>query len=199
MGSDRRRGRRDVRTAMAKIEADHSADYLLLATNSNPSPVCESEIAKWNSTGARRKVIVRVWRGYELTSLLTMHGAVAIKYGLVENPNTKQTSVNSLIFEAMKIFQACYGSYGLGVANTPGLEAGAALAELVFARLDELRTFGKTRVARSGGPPPSFEWLGWDGAFPGGMKQEFGLFARSPVRYGKSSDQSRNRWRDDHD
>ncbi|MGA8400317.1 MAG: hypothetical protein WB697_10540, partial [Stellaceae bacterium] len=69
------------------------ADFLLIFTNSNPSPQCESEITLWTSGNRHPKV--RVWRGYE-GRILKRHPAVATKYGLIAQSNSDPVGFISL-------------------------------------------------------------------------------------------------------
>lgn len=57
------------------------ADFLLLVTNNNPSPKCETEIENWNNS--KKPVLVRIWRGYELEGILRNYPQIASKYGLL--------------------------------------------------------------------------------------------------------------------
>jgi hypothetical protein len=141
------------------------ADFLLLVTNSNPSPSCESEISTWNS--GKRGLTVRVWRGYELESVLKNYPQIAAKYGLLGKSKDAKLSLQSLMFETMKLAQASYVSHEIGVSNTSALEANAALAELISARYSQIQTYGRITVPISGASAPTYEWLTWCGASDG--------------------------------
>jgi hypothetical protein len=118
----------------------HGADVLLLCTNSNPSPNCETEIAKWNS--GRRRPLVRVWRGYEFKSLLAEHSDVAIAYGLVgaTSPNVEFSEIQQVINH---ILHAAYVTHAFDQNPERALEAGACLNELVSKRLSELKMYSR--------------------------------------------------------
>ncbi|MBY3345377.1 restriction endonuclease [Rhizobium laguerreae] len=141
------------------------ADFLLLVTNSNPSPSCENEILAWNSNN--RSPLVRVWRGYELEGVLKNYPHVAAKYGLLGKTTDAELSLQTLMFEATKLAQASYVSHELGVANTSAMEAGAALAELVSARYSQIRTYGRIIIPVNVTTAPNYEWLSWSGSLAG--------------------------------
>ena len=107
----------------------NQADFLLLVTNSNPSPQCETQIEKWNAE--HRSVKLRVWRGYEIEGLLNAYPVLAAKYGLRQIDSTLVTDFLDLGFEISKISQSTYASYEFGTDVRPGLEASAALSELL--------------------------------------------------------------------
>ena len=118
----------------------HGADVLLLSTNSNPSPDCETEIAKWNSD--RRRPLVRVWRGYELIGLLAEHADIAAAYGL-SSPAASMFEVQEIQLAIGRILQAAHATHAFGQDPARGLEAGSCVNELVSKRLAELKGYGK--------------------------------------------------------
>lgn len=140
-------------------------DFLLFVTNSNPSPPCESEISNWNKR--KRRPIVRVWRGYELEAILRNYPQVAVKYGMLGKGIEAQLSLQSLMFEAMKLAQSSYVAYGIGANIGASLEAGAALSELIFARYTQIREYGRILPLAASTEPPAYDWLTWTGAADG--------------------------------
>lgn len=141
------------------------ADFLLLVTNSNPSPSCESEISVWNS--GKRSPTVRIWRGYELEGILRNYPQVAAKYGMLGKSTEAELSLQSLMFEAMKLAQTSYVSHEIGASNVAALEANAALAELISARYSQIRTYGRIVAPLSNALAPNYEWLTWNGPADG--------------------------------
>ena len=137
------------------------ANFLLLVTNSNPSPACETEIENWNSTHS--SVLVRVWRGYELEHILLNYPFVAAKYGLIDTVERRELSLRELMLEAVKLAQSSYVAQELGLSNSITLECSAALAELISARQDQLRTYGRIVPATANTSVPSYDWLTWIG------------------------------------
>jgi restriction endonuclease Mrr len=61
------------------VAINHAADYLLFVTTSNFSPQCRDEVQKHND---KNSVQIRIWPFYHLEYLLSVHGQVAVKYGL---------------------------------------------------------------------------------------------------------------------
>jgi Restriction endonuclease len=139
----------------------NGADFLLLVTNSNPSPDCESEIANWNES--KRTVRIRAWRGYELDRILTGYPSVAAKHGLLEGGGLSEISFQRIMLELMKAAQASYVANQLRQDASAGLEAGAALSELVSLRMDQLRTYGRTLPPVPAATAPDYQWLDWNG------------------------------------
>ncbi|UVK37846.1 restriction endonuclease [Mesorhizobium sp. AR10] len=137
------------------------ADFLLIVTNSNPSPACETEISNWNAN--KNRLIVRAWRGYELDYILSNYPAVAGKYGLIGKSIDAELSLQGVMLEVMKTAQASHVAHQLGQPVSTPLEAGAALAELVSARQDQLRTYGRIVSSKTIAAPPDFDWLRWTG------------------------------------
>jgi len=136
------------------------ADFLLLVTNSNPSPTCENEIAAWNARNGR--LLIRVWRGYELGNILSNYPSVGAKYGLIDRLDKAEMSLQTLMLEAMKLAQSSYVAHHLGLPIASSLEANAALAELVSARQSQLRQYGRI-TPNDDTTAPSYDWLTWSG------------------------------------
>ena len=61
------------------IAENHNADYLLFVTTSNFSVPCRDEVERHNRL---RRVKIRIWPFYRLAHQLSIHGQVAVKYGL---------------------------------------------------------------------------------------------------------------------
>ncbi|MER9233820.1 restriction endonuclease [Mesorhizobium sp. M0622] len=117
------------------------ADFLLVVTNSNPSPACETQISIWNE--ARRSPRIRVWRGYELHVLANRFPAIAAKYGLRPSPDSTVAEFLDLALEISKISQAAYAAVTLGTDATPAIEASSALSELFSVRARDMAEYGR--------------------------------------------------------
>ncbi len=141
------------------------ADVLLVVTNSNPSPPCENEIARWNS--AKRRPIIRFWRGYDLPALIRSHPAIAAAYGLSDSITQLHASLLPLSFLISKIVQGAHVATEFEVVPRSGLEAGACLSELLSQRLDDLDRFGRIVPSGQLNSAPAFEWLDWEGTVSG--------------------------------
>jgi hypothetical protein len=139
----------------------HDADYFLLVTNSNPSPRCETEIAQWNRGKSRPKV--RFWRGYELHQILLGYPEIAGKYGLRPQDTLVGLELIQPTFLLMKIVQSTYVGSTFGADIEAGIEASAALAELMSQRTADLRQYGRYVVGSKATAAPDYKWLLWSG------------------------------------
>lgn len=139
----------------------NGADFSLLVTNSNPSPLCETQIAKWNDR--KRSIKVRVWRGYEIESLLNAYPVLAAKYGLRNIDDLLVKTFLDLGFEISKISQSTYASYEFGTDVLPGLEASAALSELFSQRINDLALYGRFSKTTRREVESLYDWIEVDG------------------------------------
>lgn len=140
---------------------NHHADYLLLVTNNNPSPNCETQIATWN--GQRKRPQVRVWRGYELDKIAQAYPAVATKYGLRDKSAPLDVEFLSLLMEVTKVAQASYSALEFECDPRPGLEVAAALAELISLRMAQVRDHGRISESDISSDLPAYDWVKWNG------------------------------------
>ena len=134
-----------------------NADYLLLATNNNPSPTCESKISEWNLSSKRP--IIRVWRGYDLPKLLVSHPDIAVTHGLSNDPAIAQASLVPLMSISTKLGNAAYSARVFEMENIALLETVSALNELISRRMSDLREFGKPAFSASAHIDVGFDWL----------------------------------------
>lgn len=133
------------------------ADVLLIATNSQPSPACESEVAKWNA--GRRRPIVRFWRGYQLPALIRVHPHVAVSYGLASPGSASEASLMPLALMVSKITQSAYTTLSIGSDVQGHLEASAALSELLSQRLEDVHRHSRIVPAALSDKMPQYDWL----------------------------------------
>ena len=141
----------------------HEADVLLLVTNNNPSPACETEITRWNDS--RRRPLVRFWRGYNLKQVLSGFPEVAASYGLIDNVDKLRASVLPLSLIISKVSQAAYVRSEFDQSVKDELEVGSGLAELLSLVLANFDNSGKLTGGDKLTAVPSFEWLDWHGDF----------------------------------
>ena len=132
----------------------NKADYMLIVTNSNPSPNCETEISKWNAD--RRSVKIRFWRGYDINKLLDLYPVVAMKYGL-RTLAVHPTGFIDICIDLAKIVHSTYSSYIIGNKVQIHIEATGAISELITVRMRDLKLYGNSSLG--------LEWLGE--SFPG--------------------------------
>jgi hypothetical protein len=117
------------------------ADFLLIFTNSNPSPQCETEIQRWNTS--KRYPKIRIWRGYDLRRILQQYPAVATKYRLFVHPEEEPAGFLPLVLACTKIIQAAYVAYEFGTDGKPSLEAAAAVCELLASKMSDRAVYGR--------------------------------------------------------
>ena len=138
------------------------ADFLLVVSNNNPSPMCETRIEEWNA--ARRRPVVRFWRGYDLPSFLNSHPRIAVMYGLSEGAERIDASVLPLSIVIAKTAQAAFLADSFGASPTIALEAAAALSELLSRRLDDLKKYGRFTPMADAGDTLDFTWVSQSGS-----------------------------------
>lgn len=119
---------------------NRSVDYLLIFTNSNPSPNCENEINAWNRSN--RTPTIRFWRGYEIEKNLLQFPSVSIKYGLLERKDAPWAD-SDIGAEIAKIAMSANSAYTFEQAFSDQLEICASLSELMFIRQKQLKENGK--------------------------------------------------------
>jgi len=118
-----------------------NADFLLVATNSNPSPQCESEISNWNNQSHRVKI--RFWRGYDFDRLLLTYPNVAQKFGVGNFKVEKISGISALAIENSKITSAAYLTHSFDQNPRLALIAASSISELIQVRIADLEQFGR--------------------------------------------------------
>jgi hypothetical protein len=137
------------------IAINHQADYLLLVTTANVSVPCRDEIQRHNE---RRGVQIRVWPFYYLDQLLTIHGQVAVKYGLVKSPQSLHVDFAKIIEELKKLAQATYAATEFGQKPVDRITLIAALTELISARIEDSRKHGRFVNDRFKPDRDTYDW-----------------------------------------
>jgi hypothetical protein len=157
-----------VRGKVAYAESN-DADFLLVATTTNPSPQCENEISKWNS--AKRRPLIRFWRGYDLPNIIRCLPDVAVMFGLIEDKRKASSSLLPLAEVSTRLAQATYTRYYFNQSDVSSIEAVAAVSELFSVRLKDVLELGRPAVGPLLRGRPMFEWLqtevdvsGWEPA-----------------------------------
>jgi hypothetical protein len=97
------------------VAINHDADYLLFITTANFSPQCRDEVQRHN---AKRGLQIRIWPFYYLERLLTIHGQVAVKYGLIKTHQSLHVDFERIMSELMKLAQSTYAHLGLARHHT---------------------------------------------------------------------------------
>jgi hypothetical protein len=137
------------------VAINHQADYLLLVTTANVSVPCRDEIQRHNE---RRGVQIRVWPFYYLEQLLTVHGQVAVKYGLVQDPQTLHVDFEKIISELTKLAQATDAAVEFGQKSRDRVTLIAVFTELISKRIEDARKHGRFITHRFKPDRDTFEW-----------------------------------------
>lgn len=135
----------------------NGADFLLVITNSSPSPSCETSISTWNSAG--RSPQIRFWRGYELGFIADQFPAVAAKYGLRRSAEPLAGQFLDLALEISKISQGAYAATIVGTDPISAIEASAALSELFLVRAKNLAEHGQFVALPADTKPQLYPWV----------------------------------------
>ena len=137
------------------IAINHQADYLLLVTTANVSVPCRDEIQRHNE---QREVQIRVWPFYYLEQLLTVHGQVAVKYGLVKSPQALHVDFERIILELNKLAQATHAAVEFGQKSMDRVVLIAVFTELISRRIEDSRKHGRFMTHRFKPDRDTFEW-----------------------------------------
>lgn len=145
-----------VRVKIAYAESN-DADFLLVATTTNPTPQCENEISKWNAL--KRRPQVRFWRGYDLPNIVRGVPHIATMFGLAPDPREANASLIPLAQVATRAAQACYARNYFNPTDTSSIETVAAVSELFSVRLNDLKDFNRPAAGPTVRGQQLFDWL----------------------------------------
>lgn len=137
------------------VAVNHQADYLLFVTTANVSVPCRDEIQRHNE---RRGVQIRIWPFYYLEQLLTIHGQVAVKYGLVRSPQTLHVDFEKIILELSKLAQSTLAAVEFGQKSADRVALIAAITELISMRIEDSKKHGRFITHHFKPARDSFEW-----------------------------------------
>lgn len=149
-----------VRGKIAYAESN-DADVLLVATTTNPTPQCETEIGKWNL--AKRRPLIRFWRGYDLPNIIRGAPHIATMFGLAEDARVANSSLIPLAEIVTRAAQATYARIYFSNTDISPVETVAAIAELFSVRLKDIRDFGRPARGPSARNKQLFDWLTVEG------------------------------------
>ena len=150
-----------VRNKVAYAESN-DADVALIATTSNPSPKCESEISKWNAL--KKTPLIRFWRGYDLPNIVRGVPHIGAMFGLGVSEALSIASLIPLAESLSKVSQAAYSNAHFESHNADTIEVAATISELFAVRLRDLRDFGKPVPSPRVSTKPLFPWLSVEGS-----------------------------------
>ncbi len=135
----------------------HGAHYLLFITTSSLSPQCLDEVSRRNIRGAEPHI--RCWAGHDLVSRLSLNPKISLKYALTDITKAVHKSFFDLSLELAKITQAAYASHKLSSISEELLEAGAAVAELITWRMNDLDIYGHFMLQEFQLDADKYPWL----------------------------------------
>lgn len=137
------------------VAINHAADYLLFITTSNFSPQCRDEVQRHND---KRGVQIRIWPFYYLEQLLTIHGQVAVKYGLARSPQPLHVDFEKVMLELTKLAQSTYAALEFGRASPDRIALIASITELISARIEDSRRYGRFTNRHFKPGRDSYDW-----------------------------------------
>jgi hypothetical protein len=137
------------------VAINHSADYLLFITTSNFSSQCRDEVQRHNE---KRGTQIRIWPFYYLEQLLTIHGQLAVKYGLIKSPQSLHVDFERIMFELTKLAQSTYAALEFGKVSNDRIALIASFTELVSARIEDAKKYGRFTARRFKPDRDSYDW-----------------------------------------
>jgi hypothetical protein len=137
------------------VAMNHQADYLLLVTTANISVPCRDEVQRHNE---RRGLQIRIWPFYYVEQLLTLHGQVAVKYGLVKSPQSLHLDFEKIMLELTKLAQATYAAVEFGQNPLDRVALVAAFTELISLRIGDSRKHGRFIIHSFKPDRDTYEW-----------------------------------------
>lgn len=138
------------------VASNHQADFLLFVTTSNFSTQCRDEVDRHNDR--KRSPLIRIWPFYTLEHLLSVHGQLAVKYGLRQTREVLPVDFRTILSELNKLAQSTYSAAVFGDGVLGRVELLATITELVEARMLDVASHGKFVAKRFNGSRDSFEW-----------------------------------------
>jgi Restriction endonuclease len=138
------------------VAINHHADYLLFITTSNFSTPCRDEVQRHNANPGVAQI--RIWPFYRLEHFLSIHGQVATKYGLVDEPRSLHLDFQTIIFEITKLAQSTYAAAEFAQRTKDRIELLTAFTELLSTRVVDVKEFGRFVVHKIKPDRDSYEW-----------------------------------------
>ena len=129
-------------------------NFLLLVTNSTPSPTCRDEIKKWNEQ--KRFPRIRCWDGVKLEELILKEKIIRLKYNLKTEKHHIDIFSSPLVEISTKTILSAYASED---KPSLALELAAALGDLLLSSYSEYEK-GSTNIYKRTQPERDlYEWV----------------------------------------
>jgi hypothetical protein len=94
------------------VAINHRADFLLFVTTANFSTQCRDEVDRHN--GRKAGPLIRIWPFNTLEHLLSVHGQLAVKYGLRHTKEVMPVDFRTILSELNKLAQSTLGAAKIG-------------------------------------------------------------------------------------
>jgi hypothetical protein len=137
------------------VAMNHDATYLLFVSTANFSAPCRDEVQRHNQ---KHPLQIRIWPFYYLDHLLSIHGQVAVKYGLVKSAQTLHVDFEKIVFELSKLAQSTYAADEFGQKTSNRIELIASFTELISIRIEDAKKHGQFVTHRFKPDRDSFDW-----------------------------------------
>ena len=137
------------------IAMNHDASYLLFVTTANFSAACRDEVQRHNQ---KHPLQIRIWPFYYLDQLLSIHGQVAVKYGLLKSPQALHVDFDKIMLELAKLAQATYAANEFGQKISSRVELIASFTELISVRIEDTKKHGRFVTHRFKPDRDLFAW-----------------------------------------
>jgi hypothetical protein len=121
------------------------ADFILIVATSFFTPKCIDEVNAWNKR--KRRPTIRLWPLNELEFQLWLHQDVARKYGLIDNNAASAVTLAKLALQVARMTQAASAAIDVGTSHERPLFTSSCLAELLYARSDDLDRYHSFRTS----------------------------------------------------
>jgi hypothetical protein len=138
------------------VAMNHQADFLLFITTANFSTQCRDEVDRHNNRGG--SVQIRIWPFFKIDQLLSVHGQLAVKYGLKTAPQALTVDFRTIIVEITKLAQSTFAASMFGQPTLVRSELLSAFCDLLSARSLDVNDFGEFVISRFNSGRDSFDW-----------------------------------------
>jgi hypothetical protein len=138
------------------VAMNHQADFLLFITTANFSTQCRDEVDRHNNRGG--SVQIRIWPFFKIDQLLSVHGQLAVKYGLKTTPQALSVDFRTIIVEITQLAHSTFAASTFGQATTVRAELLSSFCDLLAARSLDANEFGEFVVNRFSSIRDSFDW-----------------------------------------
>jgi hypothetical protein len=134
----------------------NSADYLLIATTSSPSPSATNEIAKWNQNYFRPRI--RCWALHDIVNYVLSNNGIHIKYFYETIRIAHTDPFIKLSLYLNRLIQNFYAGHSFAIIPDFIIDAISSLSELLYARSEDIKQEGKI-IYRNTHESDVYDWV----------------------------------------